>query len=62
MQWVVQATGQAGDRAAHLVRSGAVDHLVVNHRRPKDGTEIGALSVGENQYEGVIIGRSAGQV
>jgi len=33
MQWVVQTTGQAGNRAAHLAHSGAVDHLVVIHRR-----------------------------
>ncbi len=33
MQWVGQATGQAGDRAAHLFHSGAVDRLADNDRR-----------------------------
>ena len=33
MQWVCQVTGQAGDRAAHLVYSGAVGNLVVKDRR-----------------------------
>ena len=33
MQWVFRATGQAGDRAAHPIHSGAVDRLVVNGRR-----------------------------
>ncbi len=32
MQWVRQATGQAGDRAAHLAHSGAVVRLVVKDR------------------------------
>jgi len=33
MQWGQQVTGQAGDRAAHLLNSGAVDRLVVNDDR-----------------------------
>ena len=37
MQWVVQATGQAGNSAAHLIPPGAVDHLAVNDRRSPKG-------------------------
>ena len=33
MQWVAQATGQAGNSAAHLIPPGAVDRLAVNDRR-----------------------------
>ena len=33
MQWVLRTMGQAGDRAAQPVHSGAVVNLVVNDRR-----------------------------
>lgn len=39
MQWVGQTTGQAGNRAAHLVHSGAVDHLVVMEGRIRKTTK-----------------------